>query len=339
MPHDWGDGFSIIGRCDSSLFIYRQGSQVAYLLIYMDDIILTASCLALLQQIIGSLNNEFDMTDLGGLNYFLGISADRTHTESKLGTKGAPVQNPTLYRSLARELQYLTFTHLDFSYAVPQICLYMHDPREPHLAALKRILLYVQGTLDLGLHLYASSTTSLIRIGYSRANDNWTLRYLGLVVPLTKVGDEAIHKELGDKMERATTTTSSLEAEQDSGGYTPGCDEGKKKLNELMKLCTKLSKKVTTLEQDLKQSKQVYGKALTKLMKKGRMSKTKYEDVETEHAEEESSKVHLDVVKRLSKATPEEEIKMMYYGSYKDISIVNCSYGIDARQKVASRRR
>ncbi|GKC05824.1 ribonuclease H-like domain-containing protein, partial [Tanacetum coccineum] len=119
-------------RCDSSLFIYRQGSQVAYLLIYVDDIILTTSCPALLQQIIGSLNNEFDMTDLGALNYFLGISADRTptglflsqkkyalqllerahmvtcnpsrtpvDTESKLGPKGAPVQDPTLYRSLA----------------------------------------------------------------------------------------------------------------------------------------------------------------------------------------------------------------------------------------------
>ncbi|GJW53361.1 ribonuclease H-like domain-containing protein [Tanacetum coccineum] len=35
-------------RCDSTLFIYRQGSQVAYLLIYVDDIILTASCPALL---------------------------------------------------------------------------------------------------------------------------------------------------------------------------------------------------------------------------------------------------------------------------------------------------
>ncbi|GJR28555.1 hypothetical protein Tco_1104787 [Tanacetum coccineum] len=28
-----------------------------------------------------------------------------------------------------------------------------------------------------------------------------------------KVGDEAVHKELGDKMERADTTASSLEAE------------------------------------------------------------------------------------------------------------------------------
>ncbi|GJZ86799.1 ribonuclease H-like domain-containing protein [Tanacetum coccineum] len=117
-------------RCDSSLFIYRQGSQVAYLLLHMVDIILTASSIVLLQKLIDSLHREFDMTDLGALNYFLGISAVRHST-------------------------------------VQQICLYMHDPREPHLAALKRILLYVQGTLDLGLHLYVSSSTSLV--GYTDA--------------------------------------------------------------------------------------------------------------------------------------------------------------------------
>nr|GEZ06861.1 ribonuclease H-like domain-containing protein [Tanacetum cinerariifolium] len=66
-------------------------------------------------------------------------------------------------------LQYLTFTRQDLSYAVKQICLYMHDPREPHLAALKCILRYVQDSLDLGLHLYASSTTSLV--GYT--NVDW----------------------------------------------------------------------------------------------------------------------------------------------------------------------
>ncbi|GJR58946.1 reverse transcriptase domain-containing protein [Tanacetum coccineum] len=41
-----------------------------------------------------------------------------------------------------------------------------------------------------------------------------------LVVPLTKVGDEAVHKELGDRMERAATTASSFEAEQDSDAQT-----------------------------------------------------------------------------------------------------------------------
>ncbi|GJZ62105.1 ribonuclease H-like domain-containing protein [Tanacetum coccineum] len=44
----------------------------------------------------------------------------------------------------------------------------MHDPREPHFAALKRILRYVQGTLELGLQLYASATTSLV--GYTDAD-------------------------------------------------------------------------------------------------------------------------------------------------------------------------
>ncbi|GKE66715.1 hypothetical protein Tco_1520876, partial [Tanacetum coccineum] len=44
-----------------------------------------------------------------------------------------------------------------------------------------------------------------------------TSRYLNLVVPLKKVGDKAVHKELGDRMERADTTSSSLEVEQDSG--------------------------------------------------------------------------------------------------------------------------
>ncbi|GJR89497.1 ribonuclease H-like domain-containing protein [Tanacetum coccineum] len=41
---------------------------------------------------------------------------------------------------------------------VQQVCLYMHDPQEPHFSALKRILRYVCGTLDYGLQLFSSST-------------------------------------------------------------------------------------------------------------------------------------------------------------------------------------
>ncbi|GKB76330.1 ribonuclease H-like domain-containing protein, partial [Tanacetum coccineum] len=89
-------------------------------------------------------------------------------TESKLGSDGDPVSNPTLYRSLAGSLQCLTFTRLDISYAVQQMCLYMHDPREPHFSALKRILRYVRGTLDYGLQLFSSSTTDLV--AYSDAD-------------------------------------------------------------------------------------------------------------------------------------------------------------------------
>ncbi|GKD00616.1 ribonuclease H-like domain-containing protein, partial [Tanacetum coccineum] len=57
-------------------------------------------------------------------------------TESKLGVDGTPVSDPTLYKSLSGALQCLTFTRHDLSYAVQKVCLYMHDPWEPHLAAL-----------------------------------------------------------------------------------------------------------------------------------------------------------------------------------------------------------
>jgi hypothetical protein len=59
--------------------------------------------------------------------------------------------------SIVGALQYLTCTRSDIAYAVQQVCLFMHDPREPHLGATKRILEYIQGTLDLGFHLYQTS--------------------------------------------------------------------------------------------------------------------------------------------------------------------------------------
>lgn len=76
-----------------------------------------------------------------------------TDTKPKLSGSGKPVFDPTLYRSLAGALQYLTLTRPDIAYAVQQICLYMHDPREPHLLALKRILRYLKGTMSHGLHI------------------------------------------------------------------------------------------------------------------------------------------------------------------------------------------
>ncbi|GKC48132.1 hypothetical protein Tco_1065854 [Tanacetum coccineum] len=60
-----------------------------------------------------------------------------------------------------------------------------------------------------------TSDKSVKQIGKSK--EVGTLRYLSLVVPLRKVSDKAVHKELGDRMERVATTASSLEAEQDSG--------------------------------------------------------------------------------------------------------------------------
>jgi hypothetical protein len=195
--HRFASYLSSIGfvgtKSDSSLFIYRRGSDTAYLLLYVDDIVLTASSAQFLRQVIDALQHEFAMTDMGQLHHFLGISVTRSATgiflsqrqytldileragmstckpcstpvdlHSKLSADGTPVGDATQYRSLAGALQYLTFTRPDIAFAVQQICLYMHDPREPHLAALKRILRYLQGTTTLGLTLRRSPPAELV---------------------------------------------------------------------------------------------------------------------------------------------------------------------------------
>ncbi|GKB93418.1 ribonuclease H-like domain-containing protein [Tanacetum coccineum] len=139
-------------RCDSSFFIYHQGMDTAYLLLYVDDIVLTTSSSDFLHRIISSLHHEFAMIDLGSLNYFLCISVARDYsgmflsqkkyaveileragmvncnpsrtpvdTDSKLGTTGDVVVDQTMYRSLAGSLQYLTFISPDIFYVVQQL--------------------------------------------------------------------------------------------------------------------------------------------------------------------------------------------------------------------------
>jgi hypothetical protein len=63
---------------DHSLFIYRQGARTAYILLYVDDIILVSSSPQLKQQIMHHLSSEFAMKDLGPLSYFLGVAVQRT---------------------------------------------------------------------------------------------------------------------------------------------------------------------------------------------------------------------------------------------------------------------
>jgi hypothetical protein len=177
---------------DTSLFVYHTSTHTAYLLLYVDDIILTASTKTFLDHIITLLNSEFSMTDLGVLHHFLGIAVTRdsnglflsqrqyildllnragmidcqpartpVDTSAKLSADGEPFSDPTLYRSIAGALQYLTLTRPEISYSVQQVCLYMHDPRVPHYNHMKRTLRYLKGTLDYGLHINTTSPTSL----------------------------------------------------------------------------------------------------------------------------------------------------------------------------------
>lgn len=58
---------------DTSLFVFQQGTKMTYLILYVDDIILTASDDATLLYFIDLLSKEFAMSDLGPIHHFLGI--------------------------------------------------------------------------------------------------------------------------------------------------------------------------------------------------------------------------------------------------------------------------
>lgn len=180
-------------KADPSLFIFRKGRDCAYLLLYVDDILLTTSSTALLRRVIDKLRTAFPMTYLGKVHHFLGIKAEfntkglflsqavyaediiaragmtdckplatPVDLKSKLSIhEGKPLDNPTFYRQLAGALQYLTLTRPDIAYAVHQVCLYMHNPREPHLHALKRIIRYIKGTLTHGIQMVRGQIDSL----------------------------------------------------------------------------------------------------------------------------------------------------------------------------------
>jgi hypothetical protein len=180
-------------KSDTSLFIFRRGIDMVYLLLYIDDIVVTAFSAALLQQTISALKQEFAMKDLRPLHHFLGVSVQHeagglfltqhqfaldileragmvdykpvsmpVDTQAKVSAESEPsVADLTHFRSLTGALEYLTFTRRDIAYAVQQICLHMHDQRKPHLTAMKHTLRYLRGTLDYGLLLRHSASSEL----------------------------------------------------------------------------------------------------------------------------------------------------------------------------------
>jgi histone deacetylase 1/2 len=163
---------------------------VVYLLVYVDDIIITGSSLSLVQALVQKLDSVFSLKQLGDLEYFLGIEVKQLSDKSLLLTQSKyirdlltktnmidckpintpmmssckltklgsdNVQDATLYRSVVGSLQYATITRPEISYAVNKVCQFMSAPKETHWVAVKRILRYLKGTIDLGLQIFPTA--------------------------------------------------------------------------------------------------------------------------------------------------------------------------------------
>ena len=63
----------VASKCDPSLLIYKTTSHTVYLLVYVDDIIITGSSDKLILHLTSQLNSKISLKQLSLLDYFLGI--------------------------------------------------------------------------------------------------------------------------------------------------------------------------------------------------------------------------------------------------------------------------
>jgi histone deacetylase 1/2 len=160
----------LASKADTSLFIYNKSGITIFVLVYVDDIIVTSSSNKAIASLLKDLSSAFALKDLGDLHYFLGIEVRKLNdgivlTQEKyasdlltrVGMKDAKIaptplssseklsafegdalgpDDGTRYRSIVGGLQYLTLTRPDIAFSVNKVCQYLHAPTTVHWTAV-----------------------------------------------------------------------------------------------------------------------------------------------------------------------------------------------------------
>jgi len=178
---------------DSSLFINHKPGVTLYLLVYVDDIIVTGSYPAEVSTLIATLTARFSLKDLGCLNYSLGVEVipstagiflsqrkyiiDLLHkpgmaantkptstplyaTNKLLKDSGDLLPSPTEYQALVGSLQYLSLTRPDIAFNTNKLAQFMQNLRTVHWTALKSVRdkgVSISTTTPLNLHAYSDA--------------------------------------------------------------------------------------------------------------------------------------------------------------------------------------
>ena len=186
---------------DPCIYTLNSGGEVIILAVYVDDIILAGKSTEKIQQIIKEIAEKFDVKDMGELHHFLGVKITRledrkiwisqsTYTREILKKfnmeNSKPVVTPVeagtklvktteedepfdqeVYQSAVGCLLYLsTKTRPDIAYAVGNVARFTSQPSMQHWSAVKRIMRYLNGTINYGMMYGKESSLT----GYADAN-------------------------------------------------------------------------------------------------------------------------------------------------------------------------
>ncbi|PNX86396.1 putative LRR receptor-like protein kinase, partial [Trifolium pratense] len=145
-------------KSEPTLYIKTQGQYDTLIVsLYVDDLIYTGNNITLINGFKEDMMKTFEMTDLGLMNYFLGIEMQKDD--------GSPEADASRYRSLIGSLLYLTATRPDIMYATSLLSRFMQKPSQIHFGAGKRILRYLQGTKEYGMWYKSIGNSKLL--GYT----------------------------------------------------------------------------------------------------------------------------------------------------------------------------
>ena len=185
------------GKVDNTLFIKKKGKDILLVQIYVDDIIFGATNETLCKDFSSMMQEEFEMSMMGELNFFLGLQIKQakdgifiSQTKyckellkrfgmDKAKAVATPISTScyldkdeggksveiTKYRGIIGSLLYLTASRPDIMFSVCLCARFQSNPKETHMVAAKRIMKYLSGTTDMGLWYPKGSSCNLV--GYS----------------------------------------------------------------------------------------------------------------------------------------------------------------------------
>ncbi|KAE8656940.1 hypothetical protein F3Y22_tig00116997pilonHSYRG00655 [Hibiscus syriacus] len=208
-PRNWNNklkdsliqlGF-LVSRADASMFVSLTEGEITYILVYVDDTVITGQLVTTIKRVVQSLKINFSLKDLGELNYFLGIEVQRSPQGLMLSQKkfiselleksnmmkatststpmvvsnklqkdvGKLIEDAREFRSMVGALLYACHTRPDIVYSVSKVAQFMHEPSETHMQVAKRILRYLAGTVEYGL-LFKPSREALRIVAFAEVD-------------------------------------------------------------------------------------------------------------------------------------------------------------------------
>jgi hypothetical protein len=189
-----------MGSVDKTLFTLKHGNDFLLVQIYVDDIIFGGSSHVLVSNFQEMMENEFQMSMMGELTFFLGIQVKQTKqgtfvhqakctkdlmkkfnmaelkpvsTPMSMATVLDPDENGKAidqreYMSMIDSLLYLTVTRPNIQFTVCLCAHFQASPRSSYWTTIQRIFRYLKYTLEFGI--WYSTSSSLDFVGFFDAD-------------------------------------------------------------------------------------------------------------------------------------------------------------------------